>query len=157
APVAAVETRFVAQEEGRSDRRPFTLGQQQANRVGHARGEPVEEACAQVGGGAMQGVGQGIAVVEKIPLGDAGRVAVEPAQAQPVCRRPTPLLADLLALVMVEAGEEGVEVRPQVQGVVAAALELASSIVLPVKLHTLTQHQPGVGQHRRVLRAGKQQ
>jgi hypothetical protein len=58
---------------------------------------------------AVAGIGVGVAPIEEVPVGVGAVAPFDPAEAHAEARQLLPFLADLLALVVGERGEEIVE------------------------------------------------
>src|SRR6185437_3761320 len=83
-----------------------------------------------------------VAAVEEVPVGGADVAAGTALERDARCRDATPLLADLLALVVIERGEVVVEVAP--------------AAIRPVELHAGARDHAGARRRRSVGAGGEQ-
>ena len=143
APVAAVEGVGALQEEARRHRLAGALGDHQHAGVAGLAGVVGEEGAAEVGRGAVLGVGAGVAGVEEGPVVGPDLCAAQDAEGDSGLRHLAPLLADLLALGVGEAGEE--------------VVEAGIACVVPVELHAVAEFQPGRLQPAGFLVGGEEQ
>ena len=109
APVAAVQTLAVLHAERARGGLTVAVGDDQHDVVGHGLAQLREEGGVEMRLAAVPRVGVGIASVEKGPVGVGAVAALDPAEAHPQAGELLPFLADLLALVVSERGEEIVE------------------------------------------------
>src|SRR5439155_13939439 len=121
APVAAIERVRPEEVEGGGDGTPLVLGDDEQHVLRHAAREQREEFAVEVRRRMMLAIGAPIAFYKEIPVGLLRFRAAEAAQHDPRFGDAAPLLADLLALVVGERGEE--------------ILEVAIAGIAPVELH----------------------
>ena len=121
----------------------LAFGHEQQPVLGHRVGQAVEKIAVQVGRIAVFEVGALVAAVEEVPVVRADVDASGPAEVHTGLGHLAPLLPDLLALLLLQAGQEVVEV--------------GHPPVLPMKLHCVAQHHPCLFAGRHVLWLCEQQ
>jgi len=137
APVAAVQRVGAVDHERSGNGAALTLGDHEQDILGHGPADAAEEIQVQVGRRIMRGIGVAVAAVEQLPVRVRGIRAAHPAQRHARFRHLAPLGADVLALLLLERGEELVEAC-------VARIE-------PVELHAAAQHEAGLLQLARML------
>ena len=98
APVAAIEAVATEQAEGHGHRARALFGQDYAYGCGHALSQQAEKCAGQVGRLPTHRVGVGVAGVNKIPLGFAQLMALQPLELDTLPCHLFALFAHLFAL-----------------------------------------------------------
>ncbi len=142
APVAAVQRGLVVDDQRGRHRTALALGDHEQDVVRHGRADAPEEVQVQVGRGVVRLVGVAVAAVEQHPVGVPGIAPAHAAQADARLAHLAPLGADVLALLVLERGQE--------------VLEAGVALVQPVELHPAAQHEAGLRQLVRLLLGRKQ-
>ncbi len=133
APVAPVQGVAAAQAQRTGDGFAVAFGQEQHQLAWQGPGQMVEELAGQRGRIAVVVEGLQVEAEHGVQLGVIGIAAMDGPEGHAGTRDPRALLADVLAVLVVEGGQEGVEIRP-------------AGVVAPVVLHV------GAGQPGRVER-----
>ena len=141
-PVAAVQRAAGVHVERAGHRLAVALADHQQEILRHVARQAPKEGAVQVGCGVMLAVGAVVAPGEEVPVLLAGLAAGKPAEDDAGVAHAAALLLDLLALVVVHARQE--------------IVEIAIARVLPVELDAGAQHQAALPELVGLLRGREQ-